>query len=202
MIARFLVRSFFLLFICFLLFCSCQINESHLKSRLELNIPDQIISFSQKFKPIDLNKYMDDYAKSDIKWRYHGNVELSVKIDNNNLASIHKPAYSWHGKETIAFMAYDSYGLIGFDEVTFISVSFSPLDGSKGHNIITTRLAWSFEADSFDVYLVTDNPPKNLIDKVNTKYNTFNFDGLAYNTTYYWRIVAHLGEGIISFPIQ
>ncbi|MBI4711705.1 MAG: putative Ig domain-containing protein [Planctomycetes bacterium] len=60
---------------------------------------------------------------------------------------------------------------------------------------ISAQLSWSAPccdpatyAESYNVYLGTDNPPSNIINGTNTTTNTYSLSTLTASTTYYWRL--------------
>ncbi len=85
------------------------------------DIPDQTIEEGQNFATINLNDYVDDIDNDDseINWTYSGNQDLSVSIDENNIATITPPDENWNGSETITFTATDSGGLSDNDAAIF-----------------------------------------------------------------------------------
>ncbi len=85
------------------------------------DIPDQTIDEGQSFTTINLNDYVNDIDNDDseITWTYSGNHDLSVSIDDNNVATITPPNEDWNGSETITFTATDPGGLSDSDAATF-----------------------------------------------------------------------------------
>ena len=73
------------------------------------DIPDQTIAESATFATITLDDYVGDVetADADMSWSYRGNVELTVSIDVNRVATITIPHGDWNGAETITFTATD-----------------------------------------------------------------------------------------------
>ena len=85
------------------------------------DIPDQTITVGDAFADIPLDDYVSDpdNEKSEIAWTYTGNVELSVSISDDRIATIAVPGSEWSGNETITFTATDPGGLSGSDSATF-----------------------------------------------------------------------------------
>ncbi len=85
------------------------------------DIPDQTVDEGQNFTTIHLNDYVSDIDNDDseITWSYSGNHDLSVSIDENNVATVQWPDENWNGSETITFTATDPGGLADSDAATF-----------------------------------------------------------------------------------
>ena len=84
-------------------------------------IPDQTIDEGQTFTTINLDDYVTDEesSPSEMTWSYSGNLQLSVSIDANHVATITIPDSNWYGSENITFTATDPGGLSGSDQATF-----------------------------------------------------------------------------------
>lgn len=85
------------------------------------DIPDQTINESETFATISLDDYVTDIDDPDqqIDWTYSGNVELTVTIDGNRVATIGIPSPEWYGIETITFIATDTAGAFDSDAAIF-----------------------------------------------------------------------------------
>ena len=70
----------------------------------------------------------------------------------------------------------------------------SPDNGVTGQ-LLSGTLRWgtSSNAENYDVYLDTEDPPMNWVGNVTGR--TWQYDGLSYSTTYYWDIEANNGSG-------
>ena len=73
------------------------------------DIPDQTIAEGDTFASIPLDDYVSDPDNEDdeIAWTYDGNIELSVSISDDCVASITISEPEWSGSEIIAFTAID-----------------------------------------------------------------------------------------------
>ncbi|MBX3364269.1 MAG: hypothetical protein KF866_05825 [Phycisphaeraceae bacterium] len=67
------------------------------------------------------------------------------------------------------------------------------------NNPITSNLGWndSARATTYDVYFGTTNPPPFV---GNTANSSWNLPNLAFNTTYFWRVVARNSAGNVTGP--
>jgi hypothetical protein len=85
------------------------------------NIPSQTIAEGASFATINLDDYVSDIDNPDntINWVYSGNIELTVIIDINRVATINVPSPTWNGSETITFTATDPGLLSDSDSATF-----------------------------------------------------------------------------------
>ncbi len=85
------------------------------------NITNQTITEGGSFTTINLDDYVSDVDNpdADINWSYSGNVELSVSIDGNRVATVGIPTPDWNGSETITFTATDPGLLSDSDDATF-----------------------------------------------------------------------------------
>ncbi len=84
-------------------------------------IPDQTAAEGDPFSTIALDDYVDDIDNADsvITWTTIGEVQLSVSIDANRIATITALDSNWNGSETISFIATDPLGASDTDQVTF-----------------------------------------------------------------------------------
>ena len=75
-------------------------------------IPEQTILENEEFKPVNLDDYVQDPDNSNdqISWRFRGNQELIVTIDNRMLY-VAVPDSEWAGSESITLIATDPEGL-------------------------------------------------------------------------------------------
>lgn len=73
-------------------------------------IPDGTVDEGSTFATINLDDFVADidHADAAMTWTYAGNIELSVSIDGNRIATIGIPDTSWSGSETIIFTATDA----------------------------------------------------------------------------------------------
>jgi hypothetical protein len=85
------------------------------------DIPDQTIDEGSIFATINLDDYVSDVDNTDAEmtWTYSGNVELSVDVDVNRVATIIIPGVDWNGSETITFRATDPGTLYDEDPAIF-----------------------------------------------------------------------------------
>ncbi len=85
------------------------------------DIPDQAVLVGNAFATIALDSYVydPDHADGDLDWTYSGNVDLSVNIDVNRVATITPPSPAWTGAETIVFTASDPLSASDFDGASF-----------------------------------------------------------------------------------
>ena len=88
------------------------------------NITNQTITEGGSFSTINLDDYVTDVDNSDadINWSYSGNVELTVSIDGNRVATIGIPSPDWNGSETITFTATDP-GLLSSSDAAVFTVN-------------------------------------------------------------------------------
>jgi uncharacterized repeat protein (TIGR02543 family) len=90
-------------------------------------IPDQAIGEGGSFATINLDDFVEDPddPDSELTWSYSGNVELSVSIDENRVATITTPHENWFGTETITFTAEDPDGASDSDSAVFEVMSIN-----------------------------------------------------------------------------
>ncbi len=74
-------------------------------------MPSLIIDEGQKFKKLDLSKYVTDvdHKLSQLKWNVMGNKELKVQISGSSVA-FKLPSVEWNGEENITIRATDPVG--------------------------------------------------------------------------------------------
>jgi hypothetical protein len=78
----------------------------------------------------------------------------------------------------------------------------TPADKATGQNVITARLTWSSECDSFDVFLGSGANNKEIPKVATVGRNVFNSGQLNFNTTYFWNVKGYRrGKSTISSPI-
>jgi parallel beta-helix repeat protein len=99
------------------IFTVTNVNDAPVVSQ----IPNQEIQEGAAFATINLDNYVDDIdnADSEITWTTSGNVELSVSIDTNRVATITPPDLDWNGTETIVFKATDPGSLSDSTSASF-----------------------------------------------------------------------------------
>ncbi|MEP0829423.1 MAG: hypothetical protein HRF51_12965, partial [bacterium] len=85
------------------------------------DIPDQTVAEGALFTTINLDNFVTDAESTpdQITWTYSGNIELTVSIDLNRVATITIPNADWNGSETITFTATDPDLLSDSDPATF-----------------------------------------------------------------------------------
>ncbi len=85
------------------------------------DIPNQSIAEGGTFTTISLDNFVTDVdnADSEISWTYSGNVDLTVDIDANRVATITAPDVNWNGSEQITFTATDPSALSNSDQAVF-----------------------------------------------------------------------------------
>ncbi|MEW6014291.1 MAG: Ig-like domain-containing protein, partial [Candidatus Zixiibacteriota bacterium] len=84
------------------------------------DIPDQTVAEGALFTTINLDNFVTDAESTpdQITWTYSGNIELTVSIDLNRVATITIPNADWNGSETITFTATDPDLLSDSDPAT------------------------------------------------------------------------------------
>ena len=103
-----------------------------------LDIPDQRIQLEESpsalmagqragYVTIALDEYVGDPDNADTEmiWTYEGNVELTVTVSAERVATIGIPSPTWSGSETITFTATDPTGAADSDAATF-TVTVAP----------------------------------------------------------------------------
>ena len=76
------------------------------------DIPEQNIKEKGEFKPVELDKYVEDldHEKGKLKWTVTGNRELKVTIDGNRVMKVTPPSPQWNGSETLTIKVTDPEG--------------------------------------------------------------------------------------------
>jgi hypothetical protein len=78
----------------------------------------------------------------------------------------------------------------------------SPTDKATGQNVITARLTWISECDSFDVFLGSGDNSKEIPMVATIGSNVFNSDRLDFNTAYSWKVKGYKrGKNTFSSPV-
>ena len=93
------------------------------------DIAGQTIKEKQEFKPIELDKFVEDkdHDKANLKWTFSGQKALKVAIDGKRVATVKAPDKFWNGSETIKFTVTDPEGATDNREVTFTAESVNDL---------------------------------------------------------------------------
>lgn len=89
------------------------------------DIPGETISEGGTFATIALDDYVADadHTDAEMTWSYSGNVDLTVSIDGNRIATITTPVPTWTGSEIITFTATDPLFDTDSDAATFAVLS-------------------------------------------------------------------------------
>lgn len=76
------------------------------------DIPEQTIKEKEQFKPVELDKFVEDldHSKDKLKWTITGNRELKVSVDANRVMKIVPPSPQWNGSETLNIKVTDPEG--------------------------------------------------------------------------------------------
>ena len=76
------------------------------------DIPEQNIKEKGEFKPVELDKYVEDldHEKGKLKWTVTGNRELKVTVDGNRVMKVTPPSPQWNGSETLTIKVTDPEG--------------------------------------------------------------------------------------------
>ena len=76
------------------------------------DIAEQSIKEKAEFKPVELDKYVEDldHSKAQLKWTVTGNRELKVSIDGNRVMKVTPPSPQWNGSETLTIKVSDPEG--------------------------------------------------------------------------------------------
>ena len=76
------------------------------------DIAEQSIKEKGEFKPVELDKYVEDldHSKAQLKWTVTGNRELKVSIDGNRVMKVTPPSPQWNGSETLTIKVSDPEG--------------------------------------------------------------------------------------------
>ena len=93
------------------------------------DIASQTIKEKQEFKPIELDKFVEDkdHDKANLKWTFSGQKDLKVNIDNKHVATVKAPSKFWNGSESIKFTVTDPEGATDNRVVTFTAESVNDL---------------------------------------------------------------------------
>jgi parallel beta-helix repeat protein len=85
------------------------------------DIPDQTIDEGGAFATVILDNYVADagHTADQMTWTTSGDIELTVTINPNRVATISTPDPDWNGNETITFRATDPVGFYSEDAATF-----------------------------------------------------------------------------------
>ena len=175
-----------------------------------VNIPDQTIYAGEDFTSFDLDVYVNDVDDddADLTWTSQGAMDLSITINSNHVVTVLPPSASWTGSETITFTASDPGGLSDGDNAVFTVLlsnqpPYTPSNPSPSNYAtdvpIATVLSWtggdpdSADTVTYDVYLGTTSPPQKIYS--NRSQSTYSPSTLAYNTQYFWKIIAWDSHG-------
>ncbi|WP_298770236.1 tandem-95 repeat protein [uncultured Fibrobacter sp.] len=76
------------------------------------DIAEQTIKEKGVFKPVELDKFVEDldHEKGKLKWTVTGNRELKVAIDGNRVMKVTPPSPQWNGSETLTIKVTDPEG--------------------------------------------------------------------------------------------
>ena len=85
------------------------------------DIPEQSIKEKGQFKPVELDKYVDDldHGKDKLKWTITGQRELKVSVDANRIMKVTPPSPQWNGSETLVIKVTDPDGATDERSVAF-----------------------------------------------------------------------------------
>ena len=113
------IVTFLALFLCFL--ATFPAEPAFAADPVVSDIPNQTIAEGETFATINLDDYVTDadHPDAEISWTYSGNIELTVSIDVDRVATITVPNENWSGAETITFTATDPGSLFAQDAATF-----------------------------------------------------------------------------------
>ncbi len=130
------------------------------------DIADATIAEGGSFATINLDEFVadPDNLDTEISWTVSGNVNLSVSIDVNRVATITVINPEWNGSETITFTATDLGSLSGSDPATFTvtAVNDAPVVGDiPGQTVGEGTALGTIDLDTY----VTD--PDNLVTDIN-----------------------------------
>ncbi len=85
----------------------------------------------------------------------------------------------------------------------YIIMLIAPSDKATGQNVITARLTWSSDCDSFDVFLGPDMDFNKTPKAANVEGNVYNSEHLDFNTTYFWKITGYKnGRTSFASPVR
>ena len=76
------------------------------------DIAEQSIKEKGEFKPVELDKFVEDldHEKGKLKWTVSGNRELKVTIDGARIMKVVPPSPQWNGSETLTIKVTDPEG--------------------------------------------------------------------------------------------
>ena len=76
------------------------------------DIPEQTIKEKEQFKPVELDKYVEDldHDRSKLKWTVTGQRELKVVVDGSRILKVTPPSPQWNGSETLTIKVTDPEG--------------------------------------------------------------------------------------------
>jgi len=128
-------------------------------------IPDQTIAEGETFAAINLDDYVDDVDDPDsvLTWTYSGNVELTVDIDLNRVATITIPDIDWNGSETIVFRATDPGALFDEDTAAFTVTAVNDAPLVEGIPDETIPDGGSFTPITLDDYVTDVDDPDSVM---------------------------------------
>lgn len=116
-------------------------------------IPDQAIYPGETFDLFDLDDYVG-CVEAPYTWEYGNNVDLSVEIDADNVATVTYPE-GWTGAEEIIFILTDSQG-----RTVNRSATFSVIGAVDAAAIIqpdTLRFYWAYAIDPMSGTILLGN---------------------------------------------
>ena len=76
------------------------------------DIAEQTIKEKEQFKPVELDKFVEDldHDKSKLKWSVTGNKDLKVVVDGSRTLKVTPPSAQWNGSETLTIKVTDPEG--------------------------------------------------------------------------------------------
>ncbi len=76
------------------------------------DIAEQTIKEKEQFKPVELDKFVEDldHDKSKLKWSVTGNKDLKVVVDGSRILKVTPPSGQWNGSETLTIKVTDPEG--------------------------------------------------------------------------------------------
>ena len=188
-------------------------------TNLEIYLNSLVESPSAFYAPIHFAAELKDITKIEITWEGANENETGFRIERakgetgnfDTIAEVQADVNVFVDTELEELTLYryrvsafnDSLtsGYGGIAWVSTLSTTSLPLavsDPSPNNNskniAVDTTLMWtsSSNADSYDIYLGTENPPPFVINQVETTYKP---DGLETGTRYYWRIDGRNSNG-------
>ncbi len=128
-------------------------------------IPDQTIAEGGTFATIALDDYVADIDNDDstLAWTYSGNIELTVGIDANRIATITIPDIDWNGSETLVFTATDPGGLSGEDTAVFTVTAVNDAPLVEGIPDETIPDGGTFTPIALDDYVTDIDDPDSVM---------------------------------------